>query len=681
MRKSERSVSALHKSESGIVILILAMVIPALLVLAALVAFPSYSRLTHAELQSAADASAHAAALALCSNSGCYDAASQRAVDVLSRYSIHRRDGNTAPIVLDASAGPHWEDANEYEVEVVRGAWWPNGAPASAYYKTLPNENRFILLDSEDGSPPPNNTFGANVPNFVAANAVYVKITLKNYRDPLAFASPSGLEISADAIAVSGNVQSIRIAPFAVPACAIVDEDGAYHPESICQRDFFFARRDRYCAADDPNCNVTPGMFGTLTNEFSGMMAREMCSWIQAPVASDVFGFVGSPGIASTEESIVSAVKDNGGFLTHIGDKFYASETGLTTPAAFGALTEKMTTDDPPLGDGWLGAMRWGPDGGGALGYPYWEYYPGGMEEYFDCSVPGAGGWGACNSIVFRVEDGDSWSPNAGFPVRCKAPVMGTPVGWSPYWFNDTPRPAYWPTKAAVVAWDNMEACQSLGAGIDPPPPPSGAELHIIGYVDLNMYDLDIGARPPAPPSTMYTKGSDYWPNEGWCDQIEQCENGEEMCWQEGQDPYLDWNTSVSCDSTHTEPVCDWQWTCHDEDQCTTDPDTGEETCGPQEVCGEEYLCEDKTICCGIPLVCYMVRSPWCSAIIPWDCNAGPGGTNLAGTGHDPWGFSPPVAAGDPNFQCDLVRGRVGCSNTMVPSGITHEIREASLVR
>ena len=669
-------------SEEGLVLILIAIILPVLLALVALVAFPSYTRLTRAELQTAVDSAAHAAALTICSSQECYDAARQRAVDVLGRFPIHGRAGGTETFLLNSADGPKWTDPNEYEITILRGAWWADGAPGGSTFPTLPGENRFIMLESEDGTPPAS-SIAAAAPAYLSANAVYVKITLKNYHDPLSILSSGGVELSADSIAVGGNDhQTVQIAPFAVPACAIVDPNGAYNPSTICDRDFFFARRDRYCPANDQNCNVTPGMFGTVRRDFTGMMAIEQCSWLHAPVASDVFGFVGSPGAPASESDIADAIQA-GSVQTHLGDSFHILDTGLTTEGSMMTLTGKMQAKFPTLGDGWLGAMRYPDDASGTgLNFPNWSLIP---SNPLDCTVPSNRGWGACNSLVFNLTDFDNWSPAAGLSDSCVGPLMGTIANPTfqnqPYWPKDKNPPAYWPTKAAVVAWNDMAPCQGNGVNSDPVPPPSGAELRVIGYVDLAMYDADIGVPPPAPPTWAYPKPEDYWPDDDFCGPVEYCFYGfDEACWNADAAPP---EPNYECESTHTTKHCTPYDECHDETHCDIDPVTGEETtnnCVTEPACTTEFTCEFTDVCCGHQYICEMGNSPWCNPNVSESC-ANDDSTNRAGDSHTPWGFIPPVAQGDSNFACNLVRGRISCDNSMLPSGIKGAASKARLVK
>lgn len=666
-------------SEQGIAALLLAIVIPIFLVLMALAVFPSYTRLTRSELQTSVDAAAHAAAMAICSSQACFDDARQRAIEVLSRQQIHGRTGFARNFNLNPADGPVWSVADDYEITILRGAWWPDGVPTGSIYNALPGENRFLMLETADGTPAQPPAFEANVPPYVAANAIYVKIAIKKYTDPLSFVPSSGIDLSAEAVAVAGATREVSVAPFAVPVCAIVDPNGAFNPQTICNRDFFFARRDRYCPADDPNCNVTPGVFGSVRRDFTGLRAEEQCSWLHAPVASDVFGFVGAPGMTATEGNLIAAIA-SGSMKTHLGDSFHILDAGFTSSAALSSLQSKMVTSFPSLGSGWLGAMRYPDSFSGNGAEAEWTHQP---NNPMDCRVQANRGWGACNSLVFNLTGNDNWTRyniDANSPDSCTGAVMGT-VDWptyegQPYWPNTAHPPVFWPTKAAVVAWDGMDSCQgTAGAGNDPAPPPSGVPLRVVGYVDLAIYDLDIGQPPPAPPEYTYTKPGGYWFGDDSCQPVENCEYGEEDCWQAASGPP---DPSYECESSYEDTKCQDEYVCDWNCEPSTDPEIPD--CQWVESCEMQEVCKQILMCCGRSRTCNTDYSPLCDPPTSLSCTNGHP-ENTAGATHTPWGFSPPVAVGDPDFHCNLVRGQVSCDNTMVPSGSTGAPDKISLVR
>ena len=65
-------------------------------------------------------------------------------------------------------------------------------------------------------------------------------------------------EVVAFAIAARGDPSAIEeVAPFAIPACALVHYQGDYAKEAICLGDRFFTRSDRHCP--DGDCRIHPG--------------------------------------------------------------------------------------------------------------------------------------------------------------------------------------------------------------------------------------------------------------------------------------------------------------------------------------------------------------------------------------------------------------------------------------
>jgi hypothetical protein len=249
-----------YEAERGAVLVLAAVAVAALVLVVAFVLNGAYWKMVESDLRATADAAAHAGAATLCSTRTCYQDARSVALDVLEKHAIHGRLGGATRISLDHTAGPVWEDPSQnVKVTIYRGRWWPNGAPDAV--TTLP-DTKFEPFDQE-GTDWQASHLGT--PDFMAANAVYVRVERPNV-DTFMSAASRTYSVSWATTAVAGALDSVCVAPFAIPVCALLDESGEYHPEISCHRDRLFTATDRYCPPGT-DCNIVPGfMWAPLTS-------------------------------------------------------------------------------------------------------------------------------------------------------------------------------------------------------------------------------------------------------------------------------------------------------------------------------------------------------------------------------------------------------------------------------
>jgi hypothetical protein len=129
-------------------------------------------------------------------------------------------------------------------------------------------EPKFEPFDRFDGTNWQTEAGNHGTPSFLAANAVYVELSFKNYSPILSLGVPSAAStITVESIATRLKAApglAFCAAPFGIPACSLVNNLGEYQPQSACQFDRFFTEEKRYCTQaqlDANTCNVLPGSF------------------------------------------------------------------------------------------------------------------------------------------------------------------------------------------------------------------------------------------------------------------------------------------------------------------------------------------------------------------------------------------------------------------------------------
>ena len=162
----------LVRAQSGVALVLLSLALTVLLGFLALGLNMGYRKTIITELETAADAAAHAGAGVLCPEIECYEDALQAVRQVLQRHVVHGNLWDKSNIVFPAGKGPVWSGPN-LRITVQRGRWWgSNEKPEGVRF--ISPEIPFEAFDRRG-----NTSWQAahpGIPRFVAANAVYVRI-------------------------------------------------------------------------------------------------------------------------------------------------------------------------------------------------------------------------------------------------------------------------------------------------------------------------------------------------------------------------------------------------------------------------------------------------------------------------------------------------------------------------
>lgn len=233
--------------ENGIVIALTAIIIVALVGVVAMLVHYGYLSSVQTELQAAADSAALTATGRLNTATTGWSDAREAAVRALNEFHVLSGVGDDQSFNLSLEqVGVEWDLADEknLKVRIERGLWMPAKPNAPATFTSFEGEWQ---------------TNNPGIPRYAAANAVRVSLERPKTR---IFGSPFGgvpeYSVSATSIALRGPMESVCVAPFAIPVCALLDKDGEFQREDICQGDRLFTRVDRYCADEtsDAECLV-----------------------------------------------------------------------------------------------------------------------------------------------------------------------------------------------------------------------------------------------------------------------------------------------------------------------------------------------------------------------------------------------------------------------------------------
>ncbi len=601
--------STKHNSEeAGIVLIVVAFLIVALITLAAIVMNRGYSSIIVSELQAAADASAHSGASTMCSSATCYADVVPSVIATLNNLITHGNLGEDSnfgtAIDITFPGGPTWENAEQtLRVTIQRGRWWPNSIipPANVHLASdIPN---FEPFDRHTGITWQNEYPG--IPEFLAANAVRVTIERKEIGFLLSLFSGDTYSKIGDSVAIGGLQGITEVAPFAIPACALLDQNGNYHRRRNCSQDRHFTRADRYCTdpADNDDCNVLPGAqynirmigecegtlrpwwpeegfwqdcdwteFGNLTS-WSDLNAAPRCAWVSGRYndVRDHFGVLGVPNsINATESSIRTKINSaNPLYIAKIGDTFAILPNGLQESDSELALANqlndefnlgvcKATSTNPTACDG-LPEETLRESSHFFLRHPYnWEYfgpvqpsehrldinnsYPeqcgcsdaslnkpsseyANNNDPFDpnyiptgCTEPCCGSQGlhrpplagACNSLIGSFYNGHKGQiiNNTSEWTAAGSCKLNNPIGGLIDNIGSGPQtiPRVWRVNIPVIAdtrditqataGNPIVSCQGINGGTDEPSINSGGAYNIIGFIEANIFDADIGNAP-----------------------------------------------------------------------------------------------------------------------------------------------------------------------------------------
>ncbi len=207
-------------------------------------------------------------------NQSCFDQARAAALSVLKARLSTGEIANQAILDLNPAGGPVWQSGAQ-RITIQRGRWWPDGPPDNMQWRSfIPTINssqstgripRRRLAGKQSGRAP--------VHGGKCALCGIEQTVDFNILNPLGRFEGTR---SVGAYSTAGNVSDqVCVAPFAVPACALLDQQGLYEKRTACVTERFFTESDRYRSrAGMPSGeNPVPGAF--WTPRFGGSAALE----------------------------------------------------------------------------------------------------------------------------------------------------------------------------------------------------------------------------------------------------------------------------------------------------------------------------------------------------------------------------------------------------------------------
>ena len=228
------------RTENGAILIWLAFSISLILATLSFLFFSNRQTTSYQQLQTLADASALSGAQQLCPKAICRSQALQSVIDTLNHNFATLSSGYQQIEILNSTETETGYELdtqnNDLTIEVSFG--WSKPVP-----DTISNGD-FELID-------PRGTWQAlnpGIPANLVVNAISIKMTLKNITG--LFTTELGpIEngmITVQSHARSGPIDQQVIAPLALPACALVNEEAEFNQAEICYGDRLFTRADRY---------------------------------------------------------------------------------------------------------------------------------------------------------------------------------------------------------------------------------------------------------------------------------------------------------------------------------------------------------------------------------------------------------------------------------------------------
>lgn len=537
-----RSALPLGHEQSGSILILFLLILAPLVLLAGIAVNRAYSRFASVEIQVAVDLAAISAASTLCSSKACYQDSQEAALRTLASYEFleaenlqTRFDGQPSNRTL--------YDSGKFRVTVERGRWWPRGLPSTANTDAV-----FESFDRLEGVPWSDEHPG--IPVFLAANAVRVSVLRKQVGRFFGLSGSSSYELLGTAVATGGDVDRIMAAPFALPACALLDPRGEFSARANCTYRRYFARADRYCSAanDNDDCGVLPNMdwdwapdgsciryWGDHPNEQLYCPVSESCKpgdchsaggdywqlypeWSPDSIGSntcagmlhlrfaqltDAYGVIGVPsasGVPPIEASIRDTIlrSPTGLVPASIGDEFRILASGFVERDTHQVLQDLIASNALIEGSPEGGATAW------FFSYHGWRLPKDdgscGCKDahLLQSSEPPCDGnalyyppqIGYCNTLRYKPFTIRN-RPDEHCEFAIPMPLMLETSGWS------VPIP--------VIA--NADSSATACGEVDPPVSP-GAQWQVIGFIHINIFDADIGADPPRKPAPLFERGA-----------------------------------------------------------------------------------------------------------------------------------------------------------------------------
>lgn len=473
VRYLSRRPSHLHRREQGGFLLLVALSLPVLLGFVGIALNIGFSRMVRSQLKKAADSAAFSGAAAMCSDDvGCWERARDAAVSTLNRYLESGDLGLDPATRIDvAAAGTEWNLAG-VGVRIERGILYGNGD--------------FVSTEGTWGNQHP------QAARHLVANSVQVQISRPQLIPFKFFFGADAYSISVRSLAVNGQSVQVPIAPFALPLCALVDADVIAPGPELC-------RGDRYFTATARHAGLLPEFLYEGAVDDGGAVPSDAgtCHWNMRRFAraSHHYGVVGLPAdvqtpaltVGSITESMVRVAMQAGSPeqwpRAGIGEEFIILPDGLTEPESAQVVWQQISN----FGQG-IGTDN--------------PYHPAFQDPLTHLTLQGQTDWKSrdwrsdpltvdcADSSRFSIGDGLCQSWRMGVvdqtPGECQVQFTANPISSYPAIDRDYP---IWKVQIPVIAdmESDAEACSA------DPLVNANHEHRIVGFVQMNIYDGDIG--------------------------------------------------------------------------------------------------------------------------------------------------------------------------------------------
>ncbi len=277
----------MHRGDGGYFLVFIALGIAIFIGMLSMAINIGYSRSLRTEMQDAVDSAAHAAASILCSTTACYEDAVGLAVAMLTEKGAEGIIKGNSDMV-DGDQEFTWTNGVA-TITIHRGRWWPNHPEVNLPYDgptaffhdngVFEDFDRKVYSDSAGEDITWQQRY-PQLPDFLVSNAIYVKAEVNYKNSFFNIFNISDSTLITEAYAVAGNSEKeVCIAPFAIPVCALLNNEGKYDKDNSCLYERHFTESNRYCEknadGDLEECNTVPGSiyraYPKATNEADGI--------------------------------------------------------------------------------------------------------------------------------------------------------------------------------------------------------------------------------------------------------------------------------------------------------------------------------------------------------------------------------------------------------------------------
>lgn len=284
--------------ERGAYSVLSACLIAALITFAGYSLNATYSRSVSADLQAAADAAAHAGAKALCATQECWENSAVIAQQVIYAQLFEQMTGELSSVCRmgeggepggggpgggeEGPPGDGWEQELCYAMRALGFPGPPGGGPGDAMDKGGLDVDGFFNIDRpiiERGRWTPELGFESvesptwqndnpGKPRSAYVNAVRVRLRRPHITIMKLPFTKWEHAVEIEALAVADTVKEERIAPFAIPVCALMEREDTFadFQKDVSKADRLFGRADRFCPSGD--CDILPAFaYGICEND------------------------------------------------------------------------------------------------------------------------------------------------------------------------------------------------------------------------------------------------------------------------------------------------------------------------------------------------------------------------------------------------------------------------------